>query len=204
MSEITYYDYISGITLGAIAGAASITKVSILDCSGALIIWIAVPIILSYINLKSLSSKMITGGKPLPVIKNGIVDDVNLKKARYTIEDLLMQLRKKDVFNLAEVEFALIEIDGEVSVLKKSQYKTVTPKDLAVSTPSNGLTLDLIINGAVIESNLDLSGNDKTWLNEQLKQQNINNMSDVIYAGYTSDKKLQIVTENNLNTNQNS
>jgi uncharacterized membrane protein YcaP (DUF421 family) len=197
MSEITYYDYISGITLGAIAGASSANEnVNIYGGMLALIIWALIPILLSYINMKSVTSKRLTGGKPLILIRNGNLDNSALTKSRYTIEDLLMQLRKKDVFNLSQVEFAILEIDGELSVLKKAPYNTVTPKDLKIAIPYKGLTIDLIINGRVLESNLSLAGKDKTWLMQQLQLQNVKNIMYVIYAGLTSDGKLELATTN--------
>lgn len=205
LSEITYYDYISGVTIGAIAGAASLDeKVSIYKGIIALAVWIIVPVIISYINIKNLSSKRLTTGEPLILIKNGTVNDINLKKARYNIEDLLMQLRKKDVFNLSEVEFALLEIDGELSVLKKAPYNTVTPKDLNISTPYKGLTLNLIVNGRIIESNLVLAEKDRAWLKQQLHLKNVKDITDVIFAGFTSDKQLEVITKNNLSNSQGS
>lgn len=205
LSEITYYDYISGVTIGAIAGAASLDEtVSIYKGITALAVWIIVPVIISYINIKNLSSKRLTTGEPLILIKNGTVNDVNLKKARYNIEDLLMQLRKKDVFNLSEVEFTLLEIDGQLSVLKKAPYNTVTPKDLNISTPYKGLTLDLIVNGRIIESNLVLAEKDKAWLKKQLHLKNVKDITDVIFAGFTSDKQLEVITKNNLSNSQGS
>lgn len=203
LSEITYYDYISGVTIGAIAGASSVDEnISIYKGIIALAIWIIVPIIISYINIKSLTYQRFTVGEPLILIKNGTVNDINLKKARYSIEDLLMQLRKKDVFNLSEVEFALLEIDGELSVLKKAPYNAVTPKDLNISTPYKGLILNLIINGRIIESNLELAGKDKVWLNEQLHLKNVKDITDVIFGGFASDGQLELVVKNNLSNSQ--
>ncbi|MFV3013374.1 YetF domain-containing protein [Clostridium botulinum] len=205
LSEITYYDYISGITIGAIAGTASVDEsISIYGGIIALVVWIIVPIIISYINIKNLSYRRLTVGEPLVLIKNGTVNDVNLKKARYNIEDLLMQLRKKDVFNLSEVEFALLEIDGELSVLKKAPYNTVTSKDLNISTPHKGLILNLIVNGRIIESNLRLAGKDRAWLKEQLHLKNVKDITDVIFGGFTSDGQLEVVTKNNLSNSQGS
>lgn len=205
LSEITYYDYISGVTIGAIAGATSIDeKISIFKGITVLAVWIIVPVIISYLNIKNLSSKRLTIGEPLILIKNGAVNDINLKKARYNIEDLLMQLRKKDVFNLSEVEFALLEIDGELSVLKKAPYNTLTPKDLNISTPYKGLTLNLIVNGRIIESNLVLAEKDRAWLKEQLHLKNVKDITDVIFAGFTSDKQLEVITKNNLSNSQGS
>lgn len=199
MSEITYYDYISGITIGAIAGASSVNdNVGLYKGIIALIIWTFTPIIISFINMKSVTSKRFTGGNPLILIKNGTLDDLALKKSKYTIEDLLMQLRKKDVFNLFQVEFAILEVDGVLSVLKKAPYNTVTPKDLNIATSYSGMTIDLIINGRIIESNLDLSGKNKLWLDQQLDLKNIKDIIDVTYAGLTSDDQLEIFTTNKL------
>lgn len=199
LSEITHYDYISGITIGAIAGASSVDKnISVYNSIIALAVWIIVPMAISYINIKSLSNRKLTVGEPLILIKNGTVDDVNLKKARYSIENLLMQLRKKNIFDLSEVEFALLEVDGELSVLKKSPYNTATLKDLNISTPYKGLILNLIVNGRVIETNLKLAGKDSTWLKHQLHLKKVKDITDVIFAGFTADEQLQIITKNNL------
>ncbi|MCB2289795.1 DUF421 domain-containing protein [Clostridium sp. CS001] len=147
--------------------------------------------------MKNLSSKRFTIGEPLILIKNGMVNDISLKKARYNIEDLLMQLRKKDIFDLSEVEFALLEVDGELSVLKKAPYNTVTLKDLKISTPYKGLTLNLIINGRIIESNLALAEKDRSWLEEQLYLKNVKDITDIIFAGFTSGGQLEVITKNN-------
>lgn len=203
LSEITYYDYISGITIGAIAGTASVNEnVSIYNGIIGLVVWVVIPIVISYINIKSLSHRRLTVGEPLILIKNGTVNDVNLKRARYNIENLLMQLRKKDIFNLSEVEFALLEVDGELSVLKKPPYNTATPKDLNISTPYKGLILNLIVNGRVIETNLKLAGKNSAWLKHQLHLKKVKDITDVIFAGFTADEQLQIITKNNLSNSQ--
>ena len=99
-------------------------------------------------------------------------------------------------FLLSHVEFAILEIDGELSVLKKAPYNTVTPNDLNIPVSYTGLTIDLIINGRFLESNLDLYGKDKKWLYKHLNSKNINDTTDVIYAGITSENKLDIITKN--------
>jgi uncharacterized membrane protein YcaP (DUF421 family) len=199
MSEITYYDYISGITIGAIAGASSANEnVSIYNGIIALAIWVFLPMLISYINLKNVTSKRFTGGKPLVLIKNGTLDDAALRKSRYTIEDLLMQLRKKEVFNIFQVEFAILEVDGELSILKKAPHNTVTPQDLNIPTPYKGITIDLIINGRIIESNLELAKKDRAWLMEELNKKNIKNITNVLYGGFTSESQLEIILASNV------
>jgi uncharacterized membrane protein YcaP (DUF421 family) len=200
LSQITYFDYVSAITIGTIAGSIAIEdNVGIIKGTIVMVVWILIPVIMSYIGSKNLTFERKTVGEPIILIRNGTLDYSNLKKTKYNIEDLLMQLRKKDVFDISEVEFALLEVDGELSILKKSEYSTVTPKDLSISTPYKGMTLSLIINGRVLESNLELAGKDKAWLNDQLKQRNMNIIEDVIYGGYTSDGRIELFTKNEHN-----
>jgi uncharacterized membrane protein YcaP (DUF421 family) len=200
LSQITYFDYVSAITIGTIAGSITIEdNVGIIKGTIVMVVWILIPVIMSYIGSKNLTFERKTVGEPIILIRNGTLDYSNLKKTKYNIEDLLMQLRKKDVFDISEVEFALLEVDGELSILKKSEYSTVTPKDLSISTPYKGMTLSLIINGRVLESNLELAGKDKAWLNDQLKQRNMNIIEDVIYGGYTSDGRIELFTKNEHN-----
>ena len=88
--------------------------------------------------------------------------------------------------------------------MKKAPYNTVTPKDLNISTPYKGLTLNLIVNGRIIESNLVLAEKDRAWLKEQLHLKNVKDITDVIFAGFTSDKQLEVITKNNLSNSQGS
>lgn len=197
MAELTYFDYITGITIGAIAGSASVNEhVHIGSGIISLLVWTFIPFILSIINTKNLSIKRFIGGKPLVIIENGSVKCKNMLKARYTIEDLLMQLREKDVFDLSEVEFAILEVNGKLNVLKKSLFNSVTPKDLNISTTYKGIMTDLIINGRVIESNLRLANKDTNWLIDELSKKNVISINNVVLASLTSDGKLQIITKN--------
>ena len=197
LSQITYFDYVSAITIGTIAGSITIEdNVGIVKGIVVMLVWILIPVIMSYIGSKNLTFERKTVGEPIILIRNGTLDYNNLKKTKYNIEDLLMQLRKKDVFDISEVEFALLEVDGELSTLKKSPYNSVTPKALNISTPYKGLTLSLIINGRILEANLKLVEKDKTWLDEQLKQKDVRIIEDVVYAGYTSDGRLISYTKN--------
>lgn len=198
LSELTFFDYVAGITIGAIAGSSSINEsTNIWSGIIAIFVWTMIPIVIASINMKNLSFKRLTGGKPSIIIENGTVNDENMAKARYTIEDLMMQLRLKDVFDISEVEFAILEINGQLSVLKKAPYNTVTPKDLNISTPYKGLVMNLIINGKVIESNLKMANKDRMWLKEQLTLRKMDKIEDIIFAGLTSDGKLEVISKDN-------
>ena len=110
-----------------------------------------------------------------------------------------MQLRQKDVFDITEVEFAILEPNGDLSVLKKSQYNTVTTKDLNIPTSYKGLMTELILNGQIMISHLEMMNLDIEWLLNQLKIRNINNIDEVIFAAIQTDGQLYIALKNKIN-----
>ena len=115
------------------------------------VVFIASGILTELLTLRSRPLRKILEGQPLVVIKNGKIIRKNMANTRYDLAELLMALRKKDIFDLGEVEFAVLEPNGKVSVQKKSQYRPVTPKDFKLSTGYEGLSSVLISDGKVLE-----------------------------------------------------
>ncbi|NLW56842.1 MAG: DUF421 domain-containing protein [Firmicutes bacterium] len=183
MSQLTFFDYVLGITIGSIAATltTALTSRAWLHWVG-LATWFLVVLLLQFITLKSRPLTKAIDGEPVVVIMNGQIMEDAMRKARFRISDLLEQLRKKDVFDLSEVEFAGLEIDGQVSVLKKSQYLPVTPHDLGLPTVYKGMSTELIFDGQVVEQNLKQLNLDRAWLDEELKKQGINDPSEVFLA----------------------
>ena len=95
-------------------------------------------------------------------------------------------------FNLEDVQFAIMESNGQLSVLIKSNKKPITPYDMDLKVKSSSLIDDIIIDGKIIDKNLEIVGVDKSWLQSELKRKNINNIEDVFYAGMIKNKKLII------------
>ncbi len=194
LSQITFFDYIVGITIGSIAGSGIIDRdISMYDTIIALLVWSILPIIIGNINLKSIRTRKLIESDPVIIIQNGVVNEKNMKKVRYNIGDLLMQLREKGIFELSEVEFALLEAHGKLSVLKNSQSREVTLKDLNIQVPYKGMTIEVILDGAILNHNLSIINKDEAWLSNELKNRNINDVNRIIYAGYTSEGSLEVV-----------
>lgn len=107
-----------------------------------------------------------------------------MKKTRYTVSDLMEQLRDKNIFDLTEVQFAVLETDGQLSVQLKPELRPVTVKDMNLMPADSGLSAQLIYNGMIIEENLELVGLDRLWLEQQLQQQGIEKVTDVFLASY--------------------
>lgn len=194
LSQITFFDYIVGITIGSIAGSGIIDRdISMYDTIIALLVWSILPIIIGNINLKSIRTRKLIESDPVIIIQNGVVNEKNMKKVRYNIGDLLMQLREKGIFELSEVEFALLEAHGKLSVLKNSQSREVTLKDLNIQVPYKGMTIEVILDGAILNHNLSIINKDEAWLINELKNRNISDVNHIIYAGYTSEGNLEVV-----------
>ena len=129
ISQLTFFEYVLGITIGDLAGAIS-TDVDFRFWHGviAILVWVLIPLTLEILTLKSKTLRLWFEGKGTVVIKDGKILEDNLKKERYTGDELLEQLRTKSVFRVADVEFAMLEANGDLSVLLKSELQPLTPK----------------------------------------------------------------------------
>jgi uncharacterized membrane protein YcaP (DUF421 family) len=174
VSQLNFFEYILGITVGSIAASMS-TNLNNRPLAelAALITWIALAFALETISLKSRKLSKLIDGEPLILIENGKIMEEKMALARYSFVDLIEQLREKDVFSLSDVEFAVLETDGTLSVLKKSQAQPVTPADLNLSSEYQGLSVELISEGTILKQNLEQIGRDEKWLREELKKRGL-------------------------------
>ena len=138
--------------------------------------------LISYIMVKSRTMSRIIGGMAIPLVMGGKVMRQNMKKALFPLELLLSGIRQVDAPNLAEVEVAVLETNGSVSVLKKPDFQPVTPKDLKIDTVEAGLPVLLINEGKVIKENLHKVGYNMDWLEGELKKYGLLNIKDVYMA----------------------
>lgn len=157
---------------------------------------LASQLLLSLISLKSLKLRRVICGKPGILIKNGKIDEKALEKELYTVNDLLEQLRIKGFANISDVEFALLETNGQLSIISKSQKRPVNPQDLNINTRYEGLSSDIIADGKILNNNLRAAGLDINWLNTKLSDMNISKASEVIYAGLDTEGNLYIQKKN--------
>lgn len=141
---------------------------------------------ISVINTKSVKAREIVCGKPNMLIENGQLNETELRKNRISIHELLAELRVKGYHNLADIEFAFIETNGQVSVIPKSQKRPATPEDLEIETDYEGAAYSLIVDGVVYQKNLDKIGLSKQWLKNELSNFGINNLSNVLFANINS------------------
>jgi uncharacterized membrane protein YcaP (DUF421 family) len=151
---------------------------------------LAAQISISFIGIKSTKGRAIICGKPSILIENGKILEDQFRKEMYTVNDLLEQLRIRNVPNIADVEYAILETNGQVSVIPKSQKRPANPKDLNISTEYEGLPLDIITDGEVNYKNLAKAKLDIAWLQTELSKLGINSPEDVFFASLDSSGQL--------------
>ncbi|ACA55343.1 DUF421 domain-containing protein [Clostridium botulinum] len=196
ISQLTYFDYVVGITIGSIAAVASIDpKINMSQGIFSIIVWGSLTILISEITLKNIKLRLWIDSEPLLIIENGKVIYKNMKKARYNMGDLLMQLRDKNIFYITDVEIAILEPNGTLSVLKKADQTELTAKDMKIQKPKTGMMVDLILNGKILYSHLSQINKNEDWVISQLKARNIHNIKDVVFAGIQADEQIYIVTK---------
>ncbi|MEG6513836.1 DUF421 domain-containing protein [Desulforamulus ruminis] len=193
MGEIPIFDFLVIITLGSVVGA----DISEPDIAHWPIIYAMLLIMLMQYLYGVLIIKNRTIGKlltfePVVVIENGQFVKSSLRKLKYSMDTVLTMLREKDVFDVSEVEFAIIESTGQLSVLKKSQYQPLTAKELKINTDYKGLSIPLIVEGEIYEQNLQNLHLSKQWLMEQLHKSNLYHEKNVFYAAINTEGKLYI------------
>lgn len=194
MSQMTYFNYITGITLGTLtANIIGADSKFIFDNVSGLFIWTILTIIIALISLNSSRLKIVFDGHPIILIKDGKLVRDSLRAARLTVGDLLMMLRNKNVFSIKDVDYALLEINGEVTVLKKQTQLSITKSDMNIPIQQSlYLPSAVIIDGKLVEHNLLRIGLDTNWLINELNKQKVNKISDVFYAEINREGKLYI------------
>lgn len=188
---LTIADWINGIVIGSIA-AGLVTQLS--EPAGyyvfGLILFMVLIIASQWAGIKYRPLHKLLSDEPTVVVHNGKILEANMRKMRYTVDDLTSQLRQEKAFNIAEVEYAIAEPNGRLSVLLKSQATPVTPRDINISTPYRGVPSELVVDGVIIGQNLKQNNLDEDWLLGELQKQGIQSLKDVFYASLDSDGNL--------------
>ena len=185
ITQITAFDFIAALVLGELVGNALYDKeVGIPQIGFAVILWGVLIYITEIITEKYKSTRGLLEGRPSLIIYKGNIDREQLKKSKLDINQLQHLLRSKDVFSVQEVQYAVLETDGTVSVLKASQYQNVTRGDMNLSPQAVPLPRTLISDGEIIWDNLEEISQNEAWLKRQLQLQNFNSPEDVLYAEY--------------------
>lgn len=166
------------------------TGIPIINGLVPIFILFAAEVVLSFTALKSERARGVICGKPSILIANSRINEEEMRRLRYNINDLLEQLRLKDVTNISDVEYAILETGGQLSVIFKSQKRPVEPADLGIATGYEGLSTTVVVDGHVIHENLQKVFLNLDWLKAELNKDGVGSFSDVFFASVNPQGEL--------------
>jgi len=178
-----YYNFALSISIGSfIANMSFDVDLKFIPMLTAFLTLMVIYFIMAIVSAKSRHFRKWLSGQPIVIIENGKLLDENMKKVKYSIDYLNQQLREQGIFDIFEVEYALLEVSGNISVLRKSQYQHVNKKDLNLGNPKqkNDLPVELIMDGTIIDKNFK-GYYSKQWLDQELKVRNLE-IKEIQYA----------------------
>ncbi|MBE4909438.1 DUF421 domain-containing protein [Bacillus luteolus] len=169
LSKLSFFEYIAGITIGNIAGTLSMDlRLNMANGISSILVWLLFPLVLSLLSLKSKTVRDFVEGKSTVFIKNGKIMEDNLKKEQYSADELLEQLRRKNIFRVADVEFALLEPTGEITALLKREKQPLTVGDIIKNSASIKEPQTVMMDGSILDEPLSTIGLNRGWLKEEL------------------------------------
>lgn len=202
MSGLSIFDFMIAITIGSIAAEmATSLEDNFMQPLIAMVIYAVVTLLISYINIKSVKLRPIFSGRTLILYDNGTLFKENFKKAKIDLNEFLSQCRTNGYFNLCDIKTALLEENGKISFLPYSDKRPANASDFNIKPNDEGVATSLIIDGKVMEQNLEELKLDKLWLNETLQKQGINKIENIFLATYNVDGKLSVYLTNNVKDN---
>lgn len=197
IGELPVFDFLTIIILGNVVGAdIADPEVPHFPTVYAVVLLIGIQYYISYLTVKNrkIGSKLTF--EPVVVIQDGQFIKSNMEKVRYSIENIMMFLRQNGIFDIEEVEFAIVEDSGNISIQKKPQYQPLTPSDMNITTSYKGITCPLIIDGTIYDENLQKLELNRTWLETQLRKNGIHNLDEVFYVDINPQGRLHISKKN--------
>lgn len=199
VSQLSLFDYVIGISIGNFAAEMTINlETSEINGILAVILFGVFAYIISYCTIKSIHLRRFFQGTPTIIIEKGKILEGNMRKIKLDINDLLEELRSKGYFNLNEVEYAIMEVNGQVSILPKSEYKPLTPHDMNIEKQDEELQCIAVIDGKIMINNLKSIGRNEYWLKKEIKKVKNIDIAKILLC--TIDNKMKInVYERNLN-----
>ena len=197
VSQLSLFDYVIGISIGNFAAEMTINlESSEINGIWAVVLFGLFAYAISILTMKSIVLRRFFMGTPTILIQNGKILENNLKKVKFDINDLLEEIRISGYFDLSQVEYALMEANGNLSILPKTEYKPITIGDMKIKSQKEGLCANVIIDGKIMHKNLKKVNKEEKWLNNQLKVKGYSDISKILLATMDINDKIVIYERN--------
>jgi len=192
ISQLSIFDYITGIVLGGIVAMHSFDlELNLLHGLIAMLVWFVIPLVIDFLSLKSKAIRDFVQGKGTVFIKNGKIIEENLQKERFTSDDLLQELRRKDVFHVADVEFAILEPSGSLSVLPKKETQALTPEMIGLKVAPIKQPVTVIMDGKLLPEALESLSLNPNWVETELEKLDLS-IENVFLAQVDQDGQISV------------
>lgn len=193
ISQLSFFDYIVGITIGSTVADISLDiQKNFMGGIISLVIFVMIAYFISMITMKSITARRFLTGVPTVLVEEGKIIESGLKKCKLDVNELLAEARIEGYFDLDEIDYALMEINGAISFLPKEKEKPITKKDIKIKLDKNGLTVNAIIDGEYMPNNVKAVGKDKEWLDHELKILGYNDYDNILLATIDTNYKVNI------------
>ena len=192
VSQLDFFDYITGITIGSIAAELATELESPWKPAIAMVIYGAICFMLNFITGKFPKTRKYINGTPTIIMNNGKIYRKNMKKAKIDLSEFLMMCREQGYFDLNDIQTAIFENNGKLTVLPTSTSRPATPEDMKLNPKQDYINTEIIMDGRILDENLKRMGLDITWLNKQLKAQGYRNAKEIFLGLCDKDNQVTL------------
>ena len=197
VSQLSLFDYVIGISIGNFAAEMTINLESN-EINGiwAVVLFGLFAYFISYLTMKSIVLRRFFMGTPTIIIQNGKILEKNLKSLKLDINDVLEEVRSSGYFDLSEIEYAIMETNGKLSVLAKSQFRPLTPNDMNIKVSQESIWANVVIDSKIMKKNLSIMKKDEKWLMKELKVKGYSDLEKILLAVLDVNGKVMVYERN--------
>ncbi|MBO7309959.1 MAG: DUF421 domain-containing protein [Clostridia bacterium] len=188
VAQLDFFDYVSGITIGSIGAELATNLEEPWKPLIALVIYGCVSILLNLLTHKIPKSRKYINGTPTILMSDQKLYRKNLKKAKLDLSDFMLLCREQGYFDLNDIQTAILEYNGKLSILPKASRRPATPEDLNITAKSTRLGIEVIMDGRIMQENLFRAGRDINWLDSSLKAEGYKQAKEIFLGIYYQDK----------------
>ena len=192
MSQLDFFDYITGITIGSIAAELATELEEPLKPLIAMVIYGIITVLLTLITSKMPKMRKFINGSPTIIMSGGKIYRKNMKKAKLDLSEFMVMCRQEGYFNLNDISTAIFEYNGRLTVLPKATKRPVNPTDMNIIPPPESINTEVIMDGRILEENLKRLGLNLDWLNKELKCQGYKNAKEIFLGVCDNNKELTL------------
>ena len=192
MSQLDFFDYITGITIGSIAAELATELEKPLYPLTAMAVYGAVTFLLAVTTSRFPRTRKFINGTPTIIMNNGKIYRKNMKKAKIDLSEFLVMCRQEGYFNLADIQTAIFEYNGRLTILPTSSKRPLNPEDMNLTPPCEYISTEVIMDGRTLEGNLKRMGLDEKWLKKQIKEQGFKSEKEIFLGICNQNKQLTL------------